>query len=251
MELFKSPEQSHEHSMEVLSLIYDHDDFMESLTSIADVGCGHGQDIFWWSMVQNREESPTPYNYRCLAIDKNIKQYAMPIPDNLKLIQDDFSTCKLSKPVDLVWCHDSLQYVENPFSAIKNFNSMLSEGGVLVLMVPQTVNIEHNRWVSQTHSHQLFSFTITNLIYMLACAGFDCKESHFYKKPNDPWLYAMVYKSDNAVIASPSEVSWYDLLETDLLPKSAEKAIKKKGYLSQHDLVTRWLDKSVVDWSRV
>lgn len=250
MELFKSPEESHQHSLEVLNQLYDHDDFMDSISSVMDLGCGTGHDILWWANAKTREDHPQPHNYRCIGVDRDLSKFAFVTPKNLRVVESDFTTDTSSTQVDLLWSHNSLQYAENPAATLRHWNSMLNDGGMAIIMVPQTVNVEFNRWVSQTFSHQLFSFTIVNLIYMLACAGFDCKDGLFLKKKGDPWLYAAVYKSEHAPV-SPADTTWYELVDRGLLPDSADKAIKKAGYLSQHDLITRWIDKTITEWARV
>ena len=49
MDRFNNAHQSHEHSLKVLELVSKYDDFMDSLTSVADMGCGEGLDINWWA----------------------------------------------------------------------------------------------------------------------------------------------------------------------------------------------------------
>ena len=166
------------------------------------------------------------------------------------ILEGDFETYKLSRPVDLIWCHNSLQYAENPAAVLRKFNEYLSPGGVMIISVPQTVNIEHSRWSSVCYAAQPFSFTISNFIYMLAAAGFDCKDGLFHKKADDPWITAMVYKSEHAPVIS-TDTSWYELMAHKLLPDTADKAILEYGYLSQHQLVTRWIDQDLILWDRV
>ena len=252
MDLFKSGKESHTHSMEIIDLLYDHDDFMDSIKSILDAGCGDGDDIMWWANSITRDEKPTRHNYRCVAMDKNLQRFLRNknIPSNLHSLEGDFETDAISRPVDLVWCHNSLQYVENPAAALRNFNKYLTPGGVLILSVPQTVNIEDNRWSSKCFPGQPFSFTISNLIYMLACAGFDCKDGLFMKKADDPWLNVMVYKSEHKPIKT-TDTNWYELVDRKLLPASADAAVMRFGNLSQADLITRWIDQSIILWDRV
>jgi SAM-dependent methyltransferase len=247
---FKTNQESHDHAMNILMDIYDHDDFLESIDSVIDVGCGEGDEILWWATLETRDEVPVPHDYRCIGIDKDVKQFRHPKPQNLHVLEGDFTTSKISRKVDMVWAHNSLQFTENPAATLRHWNEYLNDGGVLCVTVPQTVNIENNRWVSETRSGQPFSFTISNLIYMLACAGFDCKDGLFKKKANDPWITAFVYKSEHAPV-STTETNWYELMEKELLPDSADDAVKKRGMLHQHDLMTRWLDNDIIIWSRV
>ena len=248
MDLFKTAEESHAHSLEMLELFYDHDDFMDSITSVLDLGCGEGLDINWWAGATMRDEESTPHNYRCFAVDKELKKFAHPA--NVHTFESDMREYLISKPVDLIWCHNTLQYVENPAEALRKMWTLLQPGGVLLLAVPQTVNIEYSRWSSKCLPGQPFSFTISNLIYMLAASGFDCLDGMFTKKADDPWLWAMVYKSDHEPVKT-DETNWYDLLKKDLLPARAKDAVFANGYLDQSKLVTRWIDNSIVLWDRV
>lgn len=250
MAMFSSSQDSHQHSLETLNLLYDHDDFMDSITSVADMGCGAGHDIMWWATLQTRDDVPVHHNYRCMAVDRTVAAFDYSRPSNLRLIEGDFNEVVLSKPVDFIWSHDSLQYSENPAAALRSWNQMLTPGGACVVIVPRTVNIDLNRWSTVTHSGQVFSFTITNLIYMLAAAGFDCKDGMFMKHHDDPWLHAIVYKSDHDPVPTTA-TTWYELRDRELLPESFDRSILKYGYARQQDLVTRWIDQSITDWSLV
>jgi hypothetical protein len=44
----------------------------------------------------------------------------------------------------------------------------------------------------------------------------------------------------------PATTRWYDLVEKELLPATADKCINAKGYLEQKGLVLPWLDKSLM-----
>ena len=46
---FKNAYESHDHSLDVLNLLYGYDSFLDSLTTIADMGCGVGYDSQWWA----------------------------------------------------------------------------------------------------------------------------------------------------------------------------------------------------------
>jgi DNA-binding transcriptional regulator WhiA len=49
----------------VLDIISAYDDFMDSITVIADMGCGSGLDIEWFATLCDRDDPPRPYNYVC------------------------------------------------------------------------------------------------------------------------------------------------------------------------------------------
>jgi SAM-dependent methyltransferase len=252
MDLFKSSTDSHAHSKQILDLLHDHDDFMDSINSVMDAGCGDGEDILWWANAETRDDVPERHNYRCIALDKTLKRFKRnkTVPKNLHALEGDFENYKLSRAVDLVWSHNSLQYCENPAAVLRKFTEYLTPGGVLILSVPQTVNIEYSRWASVCYPGQPFSFTISNLIYMLASAGFDCKDGMFHKQLGSPWLSAMVYKSEHTPVVT-TDTTWYELMAKQLLPDSADQAVMRFGYLPQQELITRWIDQDIILWDRV
>ena len=42
---FAHPGDSHNHSLETLNQLVEYDEFMESITSVVDLGCGNGDDM--------------------------------------------------------------------------------------------------------------------------------------------------------------------------------------------------------------
>ena len=72
------------------------------------------------------------------------------------------------------------------------------------------------------------------------------KDGFFKKAVNDPWLYAIVYRSEHKPM-DPANTDLYRLAEeTNLLPESAVKSITKFGMLRQQDLALTWIDKSLM-----
>ena len=115
---------------------------------------------------------------------------------------------------------------------------------MLVLILPQTTNIEFKTEAFDQPDLCYYHWTMTSLIHALAVTGWDCRTGYFLKEPNDPWLYAAVYNSGQPH-RDPKTTRWYDLVDANLLPDSANASIKKHGYLRQRDLVLPWLDKSL------
>ena len=68
---FSSALASHAHSLQTLNVLYEFDDFMESVGSVLDLGCGDGLDMQWWATATTRDEdSPQPLNIRCMGVDR-------------------------------------------------------------------------------------------------------------------------------------------------------------------------------------
>jgi len=243
MALFKNATASHEHSLEVLNLIYGYDSFLDSLNTVADMGCGVGFDSEWWARLETRDDPPIHRNYTVYGVDTNIhqiEQYIIEDNPNFKKIEDDFETVILPTKADLIWSHDSLQYAKNPLSCLKHWNSQMNPNGMLMLSIPQTTYSFKNRLTIENHSHQYYSFNILNLIYMLAVSGFDCRDAYFYRKSNSPWLYAAVYATNTPL---PEHPTWYDLAEKNLVNDFLIASVEKYGYARLDDLVVHWLDK--------
>lgn len=253
MNIFPTPAESHAHSLQTLNYLNAHNDFMDGLSVICDMGCGNGDDLLWWSTVTYEDENGNekPRNYRCLGIDLDLRQIpAGKLPKNARLFEDNFETVQPSIKTDLIWSHDSFRYATSPLATLKNWNSIINENGMLVLIVPQTVNVVYNKTAARTFSGCYYNHTVTSLMYMLAVNGFDCSDGQFMKRANDPWIHCIAYKSHIEPM-NPATTSWYDLTELGLLPGSAVESIKKWGYLKQEDLVTTWLDKEYHLWSKV
>jgi hypothetical protein len=148
------------------------------------------------------------------------------------------------KPFDVLWCYDVLQYLTNPYQALANWWHVASQDAMMIIAVPQTTNVEFNMLEYNAQMNHKHHFTMPMLIYMLSVNGWDCKSGFFKKGIGDPWMYAIVYRS-NVEPMNPAITNLYNLAEeTDLLPESAVKSIHKYGMLRQRDLLLPWLDKS-------
>jgi len=148
------------------------------------------------------------------------------------------------KKYDVLWCHDAFQYAVNPLQTLKLWWDIAEPGAMLCLIVPQTTNIEHRKLKFIQPTGCYYHYTIVNLMHMLAVSGWDCESGFFKKSPNDPWLHAVVYRSDRGP-QDPATTSWYQLAEQGLLPKSAANSVQRHGYVVQDELVLPWLDKNL------
>jgi len=237
---FSSAQESHEHSFETLAQLYEHAEFMESIDSVCDMGCGkEAFDMEWWS-IQNvdTDDAIIPLNIKCTGVD---------LYDNVLLKHDNFTYIKhdFEKPLDdkfdVIWCHDSFQYVLSPMETLKNWHNMLTENGMLILILPSTTNVEYNRLSVHQPNFHYYNYTLDSLIHMLAVNGFDCESGLFQQQVNDKWIKAIVYKSDIEPL-DPRTTTWYDLADKNLLPKTGAESVNKYGYMKRDDLVLPWLN---------
>ena len=245
MALFKNPTESHAHALQVLNLLREYDTFLESLSSVADMGCGSGLTSKWWAELTTRDDVPEPLNYIVYAVDQNIKQLDPEVVNtkNVKVIEGNFEERLIPRNVDLIWAHDVFQYSRDPLKCLAMWKSTMTVNGMLVLSIPQTTywDHEHGRLIVSNHSNQYYSYNVLNLMYMLALSGFDCNDAFFYREPNTPWLYAAVYASHAEPVTA--HATWYELAERGLINESIVDSINKYGYARLEDTVVRWLDK--------
>lgn len=244
---FITSEHSHAHSRETLDLLYEYDDFMQSVRSMIDMGCGTGLDLEWWATRTTRDERQTPLDIQCTGIDLRTSLSLGKKYKNIRYYSQDFEQPILanSRQFDVIWCHDSFQCVLDPFRTLRQWRDVTNPDGMLVLIIPQSTNVESRTQAFDQRDGCYWHWTMVNLIHVLAVTGWDCAAGFFRKNPQDPWLHAVVYRSEKEP-RDPKSVTWYELAEQGLLPESAQKSVERWGYLRQRDLVLPWLDKSRV-----
>ena len=244
---FQNQAQSHEHSLRTLNLMYEYDDFMESVGTVADLGSGNQLlDLEWWTTRTTRDELTIPLKIKGTAIDLEVPARKV---NNVSFTKADIQTfSEVKRNFDVLWCHDVFQFLENPYQALSSWYHLAADDGMLVLIFPQTVNMEYNQQAYNLLPGHLYHYSITSLIYMLSVCGWDCKGGFFKKTPGNEWLHAIVYKSK--IPPMKPGISWYELSEKGLLPETADQSISKYGYIRQQQLVLPWLDKSLTWWAQ-
>jgi len=243
---FTTENSSHEHSLETLQLLYEFDDFMESVGTVVDMGCGpEGLDLEWWATRTLRdEENPEPLNIKCTGVDLVSTTRSARDHKNIVYLQRDFEEFEDDMLFDVVWCHDAFQYALNPLKTLADWWHKMTPSGMLVLALPQSTNVEFNELAFDQWSGCYYNHTVVSLIHQLAVNGFDCCDGFFKKAVNDPWLHAIVYKSEHEPM-NPRDTNWYQLDELGLIPATASQSLKRFGHVRQRDLVLPWLDKSL------
>jgi SAM-dependent methyltransferase len=243
MDQFRNATESHEHSLQILDLIYGYDSFLDSLEVICDMGCGEGLDTEWWANLMTRDDPPQPRNYKVYSVDQDLSKVSkeMRSYDNVTYFEGDFEKRILPGKVDLMWAHNVFQYVLDPLGTLKVWNQQMNTNGMLVLSVPQSMSYVYNRLNFRTMNYNYHNYNICNLVYMLAVNGFDCNDAYFYKNVNNNWIHAAVYKTCDPM--DPRKTSLYDLAEKNLLHPSVVNSLQKNGYIKQEEIIYPWLDK--------
>jgi SAM-dependent methyltransferase len=243
--MFRSASDSHAHSLHTLNALYQYDDFMLSIRTMIDFGCGAGVDLEWWATRTTRDDSPLPLNIDCTGVDLATAPEQNKKYHNMNKVTADFESYESAdKKFDVLWCHDAFQYAINPIGTLIRWRELASPGAMLALAVPQTTNVVQRQLAFELPSGCYYHHSMVSLIYMLALTGWDCRAGFFSKRPEDPWIHAVVYRSDQEA-RDPKTTTWYDLVETKLLPESAEKSVMAHGRLRQQDLILPWLDQSL------
>ena len=243
--MFKNAQESHQHSRDVLDMLYQYDTFMDSIEVVADMGCGAGLDIDWFARLTTRDDPPEPHNYVCYAVDRNINQIESDVlkNKNVVVLPGDFTDIFIPRKLDLVWSHDSFQFSINPLKTLSHWNHMMNINGMLVLNVPIHTTYSYDRLQTRSFSGAFFTYNICNMMYMLATCGFDCRDCYIYAAPNYGWIHFCVYKNYEPL--DPAATTWFDLAEKGLISDSAMQSLNKWGHVRQEDLMFTWLDK---DW---
>lgn len=245
--MFTSVDTTRRNSLNILETLYEYDDFMESIRSVVDLGCGFGEDLEWWASRTTRDEDPEPLNITCVGVDK-INQLTVPRGKykNLTIQVTDFEEDVYApkEKFDILWCFDAFQYCINPITTLGKWRDIANDNGMLIISIPQTINIQQKQQAFYQPSGCFYHHTLISLIHMLSVTGWDCNSGFFKKTPDNLWVYAVVYKNSIGLL-DPKNTTWYDLVEKNILPESAKKSVMAHGYLREQDLVLPWLDKSL------
>lgn len=234
------------HSMQILELLSQYEDFLDRLKHVAIMGCGNSADVTWWATLENSESPPKPYDFSCLAVDiDGTKLSQIPPRKNIHKIQSSFDAENLFPvPVDFIWAHDCLQYSTNPLHTLRMWNSYMKTDAMLMVTVPQHTGIEYHRQYSRAYNGCIYHYQPLMLIYMLAVNGFDCRDAYLLKKYQDPWIQMAVYKTSTPVM-DPTKTTWYDLADTGLLHPSIVNSLNANGHIKQEEICMPWLDKEL------
>lgn len=233
-------------SAETLALLDMRTDFMDSLSVIADMGCGKGDDAVAWA--DRIDSDGNPRKLIVFAVDKTIRIDNHNRRPNIKVVKEDFSQTTIAKEkVDVLWCYNAFQYATDPVKTLRHWWDIMNEDGLLYIAIPQTNYIDDlSRWQMVNPNGCFWPHNIVSLIYLLAACGFDCKGGHFKQRRHDPMLHFCAYRSANKPM-NLNDANLYLLNEMQMLPESISKCIKKYGAIRHEFLILPWLDGSLSD----
>lgn len=243
-------QQSHEHSLQTLELLDGFDDFKASIKHLADFGCGQGLDLEYFANMQEYDEDGLPSRYldiNCVGFDLTCEKIK-PQRHNIKYKNWDLNNHKdamWSVPFDVVWCHDVMQYLHSPVNFLRFVNKNMNTGGMLYLGVPSTVSVLHNRFQNYTPSGHLNTFTVSQIIYLLALSGFDVKDFYLNKHKHTDYIDVVIYKERDPL---PIDTSWYAMVDMGILNEQQQELVLKNNILSDQGLTALWLNGVVQDF---
>lgn len=235
-------------SIETLNLLNMRTDFMDSLSVIADMGCGKGNDAVAWADLV--EENGRPRKLFVFAVDKTIQMDNHNRRPNIRVVKEDFSNTTIAKnKVDVLWCYNSFQYATDPVKTLRHWYNIMNENALLYIAIPQSNYIDDlSRWQMINPSGCFWPHNIVSLIYLLAACGFDCKDGHFKQRRHENMIHLCAYKSPHKPM-NLEDASLYHLDELQLLPSSISKCVQKFGAIKHEFLLLEWIDKTISDLS--
>ena len=234
---------------QTLEYLNQFDDFKRSIKHMADLGCGNGAHIEYWANMRDTNIDGTPGKYLdigCYGVDLNCK-HIEPQRHNIKYRNHDLNTnvAMLPVSVDVVWCHDVMQYIYSPVEFLGRVNRAMTLGGMLYLSVPSTINVVHHMFKNYTPPGHVNTFTSTQLLYLLGLNGFDIKDFYLQKRKYEDIIQVVVYKERDPL---PYDTTWYAMTDMDIVSDNMREIIMRNGILEDQGLVTTWLDGTVQDY---
>ena len=234
---------------QTLEFLNQFDDFKRSIKHMADLGCGNGSHLEYWANMRDINEDGEPGRYldiACHGVDLNC-EHIKPQRHNIDYKNHDLNSNDpmLSVKVDVVWCHDVMQYIYSPLEFLGRVNRAMSMGGMLYLNVPSTINVVHHMFKNYTPPGHYNTFTVTQILYLLALNGFDVKDYYLQKRKFEDVIQVVVYKERDPL---PYTTTWYEMTDMDIVSDNMRKVIMRNGVLEDQGLVTTWLDGTVQDY---
>jgi len=110
-----------------------------------------------------------------------------------KLISGSWSDLD-AESYDVGYSHHCLEHSRDPIGWLHDWARIIKRGGKLFLAVPQ-------HYTRATAGHIAVGWSIAQVIYMLALAGWDCRQGRFSKQSNS--ILAIVDRPGNIDIAAP------------------------------------------------
>ena len=210
---------------------------------MADFGCGKGKDLEFWANMQVWNEDGTKdryLNFNCVGFDLHAENN-VPSRKNIKYKNHDFNTDNTvwSVPFDVVWCHNVMQSIYSPVEFLGRVNRTMAPGSMLYLCVPSTVTIYQNRFQNYTPAQNYHTFTVSQILYLLALNGFDVNDFYLQKEKYTDLIQILTYKEREPL---PYNTSWYEIADMNIVNDNLKSIIMHNGILSDQGIITKWVN---------
>ena len=225
------------------------DDFKASVKHMADFGCGKGYDVEYWGHMQEFTEDGKPGRYlniNCVGFDLDAESNT-PSRKNIKYKNHDFNSHDViwSVPFDIVWCHNLMQHIYSPVEFLGRVNKAMATGSMLYLCVPSTVTVFQNKFQNYTPGLHYNTFTVSQILYLIAINGFDVKDFYLQKEKHVDLIQVLTYKEMEPL---PYNTTWYEMADMGILNDNITELVMKNGTLNDQGLITTWLDGVTYDY---
>lgn len=238
-------------SMQVLDLLGEHNEFMDSLHEVGILDDKIGNHTTWFSDYRSTDDTiESQYNITNLYIsESHLQEHRRENVKNIK-VDNLYNTNIDNESFDFLWAHNVFQKEINPMQSLNHWWNIMREDAMLCISVPIRTYIDDlNRWRTDSYPGELYNWNMLTLIQMLAMSGFDCYDGHFKFKRGENFLWASVYKGTQQPL-DPHNTTWYDLAEKELIPPSLIKCVNQFGHAKMEKVTVEWLDHSLYDLSK-
>ena len=120
---FRPIQSQQRHGLKLLDQFYQFDDFMASISTMVDLGCGTGEDLLWWASATTRDDAPQPLDIQCTGVDLFDSLPVIAKYPNASYQCRDFET-EISAPengFDVLWCHDAFHLALDPIKTLSKW----------------------------------------------------------------------------------------------------------------------------------
>jgi ubiquinone/menaquinone biosynthesis C-methylase UbiE len=231
-------------NIETLTILNQFQDFIDNIKTVADMGCGEGNDALWWATLTN--DNGKPRDIKINAIDQTIDRSKVIKHPNISYRECNLNNTGLANNShDFVWAYNSLQYSLSPLHTLSHWWAIMKVDAMLLVTVPYNFSVDNHRDIlkvdSEYQQNCYFNWTLGNLIMSLVITGFDCRNSYFKIDKQQKYIQAAVYKLPQQVDIN---MNWYQLCDKKMLPLCVEEAIMKNGNFKDTDITCEWIDRT-------
>ena len=138
-----------------------------------------------------------------------------------------------------------MQHIYSPVEFLGRVNKAMAMGSMLYLCVPSTVTVFQNKFQNYTPGLHYNTFTVSQILYLIAINGFDVKDFYLQKEKHVDLIQVLTYKEREPL---PYNTTWYEMADMGILNDNITELVMKNGTLNDQGLITTWLDGVTYDY---